>query len=165
MQKSLGEIILLKNNELTFYSHKRCRKYVFTLNNGWLEYKQKQATLRLKYDSSNNMLYDVKPGPWFFIPTKIIWERISNDAAEKQIKKWQRIWIFLNKSEAIFRILFHSEILKIQAQKSVSEWRGEIKKSAAIFFIPLLILLKKSSLLLFCKTRWLKGFYNIFASV
>ena len=89
LQKSLGEIILLKNNELTFYSHKRCRKYVFTLNNGWLEYKQKQVTLRLKYDSSNNMLYDVKPGPWFFIPTKITWERISNDAAEKQIKKWQ----------------------------------------------------------------------------
>ena len=89
LQKSLGEIILLKNNELTFYSHKRCRKYVFTLNNGWLEYKQKQATLRLKHDSSNNMLYDVKPGPLFFIPTKIIWERISNDAAEKQIKKWQ----------------------------------------------------------------------------
>ena len=36
---------------------------------------------------------------------------------------------------------------------------------SAIFFVPFLILLKKSSLLLFCKTRWLKGFYNIYASV
>ena len=39
------------------------------------------------------------------------------------------------------------------------------RKWPAIFFIPLLILLKKSSLLLFCKTRWVKGFYNISASV
>ena len=89
LQKSLGEIILLKNNELTFYSHKRCRKYVFTLNNNCLEYKKNTATQRLEYDSANDTLYIKKPGPWFFIPTKIIWERISNEAAEKQIKNWQ----------------------------------------------------------------------------
>ena len=42
---------------------------------------------------------------------------------------------------------------------------GGNKKASRHFFVPLLILLKKSSLLLFCKTRWLKGCYNISASV
>ena len=42
---------------------------------------------------------------------------------------------------------------------------GSNPSSSAIFFAPFLIYLKKSFLLLFCKTRWLKGFYNIFASV
>lgn len=88
-KKELVEIILLKNNELTFYSHKRCKKYVFTLNNNCLEYKKNTATLRIMYDSSKNMMYTVKPGKWLFIPTQIIWERISDDVAEKQIKNWQ----------------------------------------------------------------------------
>ena len=42
---------------------------------------------------------------------------------------------------------------------------GSNPSFSAIFFIPLLILLKKSSLLLFCKTLLFKGFYNISASV
>ena len=88
-KKDLGEIILLKNNTLTFYSHKRCKNYVFTFNNGYLEYKKNTKSRRIKYDSSKDALYAAKPGPWLFIPAKTVWERISNDAAEKQIKKWQ----------------------------------------------------------------------------
>ena len=42
---------------------------------------------------------------------------------------------------------------------------GSNPSLSAIFFCPFLIYLKKSPLLLFCKTRWLKGFYNISASV
>ena len=42
---------------------------------------------------------------------------------------------------------------------------GSNPSLSAIFFAPLLILLKKSSLLLFCKTRCLKGCYNISTSV
>ena len=43
------------------------------------------------------------------------------------------ILFFLNKNEAIFRNLFHGEILNFQAQKCVSEWWVAIKKRAAIF--------------------------------
>ena len=57
---------------------------------------------------------------------------------------------------------FKAAVLKT-AEGQLSE--GSNPSSSAIFFIPLLIYLKKSSLLLFCKTRWLKGFYNISASV
>ena len=57
---------------------------------------------------------------------------------------------------------FKAAVLKT-AEGQLSE--GSNPSSSAIFFAPLLILLKKSSLLLFCKTRWLKGFYNISASV
>ena len=57
---------------------------------------------------------------------------------------------------------FKAAVLKTAvAQATV----GSNPTSSAIFFIPLLILLKKSSLLLFCKTRLLKVYYNISASV
>ena len=57
---------------------------------------------------------------------------------------------------------FKAAVLKTAvAQATV----GSNPTSSAIFFIPLLILLKKSSLLLFCKTCLLKVYYNISASV
>ena len=53
---------------------------------------------------------------------------------------------------------FKAAVLKT-AEGQLSE--GSNPSSSAIFFAPILICLKKSSLLLFCKTRWLKCFYNI----
>lgn len=88
-KKALGEIIELKNNEIIFYSHKRCRKYLFTRNNDCLEYKAGKSTHRIFYDSSANELYAKKPGKWFFIPEKIVFRPITAETAAQQIKQWQ----------------------------------------------------------------------------
>ena len=88
-QKSLGEIIALKNNEITFYSHKRCRNYLFTRNGDRLEFKIKKSTNRLFYDRSADEYYFKKPGKWFFFPEKIIYVHITTEVAEKQISEWQ----------------------------------------------------------------------------
>ena len=64
-----------------------------------------------------------------------------------------------------FQNFISQRISEVSASKCGSEWRVALKIPAAIFFIPFFIYLKKSSLLFFCKTRWLKGFYNISASV
>ena len=45
--------------------------------------------------------------------------------------KW--FWVFLNQSEAIFRIWFHSEILKFLPQNAVQNGGGKIKIPAAPF--------------------------------
>ena len=87
-KKALGEIIELKNNEIIFYSHKRCRKYLFTRNNDCFEYKKGKSSRRIYYDSSTNELYAKKPGKWFFIPEKIVFHPISAETAAQQIKQW-----------------------------------------------------------------------------
>ena len=88
-KKSIREIIELKNNEIIFYSHKRCRKYLFTQNNDCLEYKKGKSTHRIFYDSSVNELYAKKMGKWFFIPAKIVYLPITAEIAIQQIKQWQ----------------------------------------------------------------------------
>ena len=70
---------------------------------------------------------------------------------------WTKVKLF---SEFHFTAKFWVFKLKMRFRMA-----GGDKISSRHFFVPLLILLKKSSLLLFCKTRWLKGFYNISASM
>ena len=88
-KKALGEIIELKNNEIIFHSHKRCKKYQFTQNNDCLEYKKGASSHRIFYDQSTNELYAKKPGKWFFIPAKIVFRPITAEIAVQQIKQWQ----------------------------------------------------------------------------
>ena len=88
-KKSIREIIELKNNEIIFYSHKRCRKYLFSWNDDCLEYKKGKNTFRIFYDSSTNELYTKKPGKWFFIPKKIVYRPLAAETASKRIKQWQ----------------------------------------------------------------------------
>ena len=54
---------------------------------------------------------------------------------------------------------------QVSSSKCRSDYWGFKRKCPAIFLSPFLIYLKKSSLLLFCKTLLFKGFYNISASV
>ena len=89
LKKSIREIIELKNNEIIFYSHKRCRKYLFSWNDDCLEYKKGKNTFRIFYDSSTNELYTKKPGKWFFIPKKIVYRPLAAETASKRIKQWQ----------------------------------------------------------------------------
>ena len=91
----------------------------------------------------------------------------------KEIKEKQHFFEFFTKTH-LQNPCFGVMLIKITCGRMVEWFKAAVLKTAeaqvsegsnpslsAIFFIPLLIYLKKSSSLLFCKTRWLKGFYNI----
>ncbi len=90
-QRTLEKIIMLKNNEITFYSHQRERKYSFTLKENSIEYKQEHdVTQRIFYDSIRNELFKKKPGKCFFIPEKIVFVPLDDNVAQKQIGEWMQ---------------------------------------------------------------------------
>lgn len=89
-QKALGEIVMLQNNDITFFSHNRCRKFIFSSKDNCLEYKIKNRVDRIFYDPSTKGLYKTKPGKLFFIPAKIIFVPITDQIAENQIRIWQK---------------------------------------------------------------------------
>ena len=88
-KKTLGEIVMLKNNEIIFYSHKRQRMSSFNLTGNCLEYHPgKHTKERIYYDPQRNVLYRVKPGVYFFISQKIEYFPVNNEIAKKQITEW-----------------------------------------------------------------------------
>ena len=88
-QRSMGEIIMLKNGNITFYSHHRKKTSSFILRDNYIEYQLgNSGKQRIFYDLSQNILYKKKPGKLFFVPEKIYYVPIDSEIAQKQIQKW-----------------------------------------------------------------------------
>ena len=88
-QKGIGEIIMLKNETITFYSHHRQKASSFVLKDNYIEYQLgKGRKRRIFYNRSQNILYEKKPGKFFFIPEKINFFPVNSEIAKKQIQEW-----------------------------------------------------------------------------
>ena len=88
-QRSIGEIIMLKNGSITFYSHRRQKTSSFIYKDNYIEYQLgNSGKQRVFYDLSQNILYKKKPGKLFFIPEKIIYVPLDSKIAKKQIQEW-----------------------------------------------------------------------------
>lgn len=91
-QRSIGEIIMLKNGSITFYSHRRQKTSSFIYKDNYIEYQLgNSGKQRIFYDSSQNILYKKKPGKLFFIPEKIIYVPLDSKIAKKQIQEWLQV--------------------------------------------------------------------------
>lgn len=91
-QKSIGEIIMLENKKITFYSHQRQKTSSFILKDNYIEYQlSNSGKQRIFYDLSQNILYKKKPGKLFFIPEKINYFPLDSKIAKEQIQKWLSI--------------------------------------------------------------------------
>ncbi|MBQ3640393.1 hypothetical protein II906_00435 [bacterium] len=88
-KKYLAVVIYFQEDILTIVSASRTCKTKYNIKNGIIIYRERNGNYlisrNLFYDQSNTILYYKKPGFWYFIPQKVIYNPIQADVAQKAI--------------------------------------------------------------------------------